>query len=148
MNPPASVEPARSAAHPPYRILIVDDDAAIRELTASVLTRCGYQVEAAEDGAAAWNSLQQSSYDLLVTDNHMPKVTGVELLRMVRAARLPLPVIMASGTLPHEDFTHDPLLLTAATLQKPFTAQELLGTVQAILCAAAANRAQPGASPV
>ena len=137
----------RSRPQPPYRILVVDDEACIRQLTAAVLTRSGYQVEAAEDGAVAWDTLQLSSYDLLLTDNNMPKVTGVELLKKVRAARMALPVIMATGSLPDEEFTRQPWLKPAATLQKPFTAEELLGTVQAVLRAATGNHAPPGPSP-
>ena len=143
----AAARHARSAPYPPYRILVVEDEASIRQLTASVLTRSGYQVEATEDGAAAWNSLQLSNYDLLVTDNHMPKVTGLELLKKVRAARMALPVIMATGSLPDEEFARHPWLQPAATLQKPFTVEELLGTVQAVLRAATGNHAQLGPSP-
>ena len=144
---PAAAGQIRSATPPPYRILVVEDEASIRDLTTAVLTRSGYQVEAAVDGAAAWTSLQQSSYDLLVTDNQMPKVTGVELLKKVRAARLPLPVIMATGSLPHEEFARHPWLQPDSTLQKPFTAEELLGAVQAALRAATGNHAPPGPPP-
>ena len=88
-----------------------------------------------------------SNYDLLVTDHNMPKMTGVELLKKVWAARMTFPVIMATGTVPDEEFVRQPWLRPAATLQKPFTVEELLGTVQAVLRAASGNHAPPGPSP-
>lgn len=50
-------------------------------LNAEILMRVGYEVDATEDGQAAWQALNAGSYDLLITDNNMPKVTGVELLQ-------------------------------------------------------------------
>src|SRR5579859_935677 len=90
----APLEPASS---PPRRILVVDDDADIRQLSTDVLIQHGYHVDAAEDGAAAWEALQLKRYDLLVTDNEMPKLSGVELLEKLHAARMALPIIMATG---------------------------------------------------
>ena len=83
---------------PRHRILVVEDDADIRQLNTEALSQCGYHVDAAQDGAVAWDTLQASRYDLMVTDNDMPKVTGVELLKKLHAARLAVPVIMATGT--------------------------------------------------
>jgi len=63
----------------------------------------------------------------------MPKVSGVELLKKLRSARMALPVIMATGTLPREEFTRYPRLQPVATLLKPFTFAELVGTVRELL---------------
>src|SRR6266850_2286293 len=93
---------ARGTTYPPHRILVVDDDFDIRQLSAKVLRNRGYQVDAAEDGAAGWEALQTSNYDLLITDHNMPKVSGVELVKKMRAARMTLPVVLASGTLSAE----------------------------------------------
>jgi DNA-binding response OmpR family regulator len=121
------------ASPPPHRILVVDDEALIRNLNTKVLIDSGYHVDAVEDGAAAWDTLQQKSYHLLITDNAMPKVTGVELIEKVRSAGLAIPVIMATGTLPKEEFTRRPWLQPAATLVKPYTVAEFLGTVKNVL---------------
>jgi two-component system OmpR family response regulator len=118
---------------PAHRILVVEDDDDIRCLNTEVLIQSGYQVDAAEDGAAGWEALQLNNYDLLVTDNNMPKVSGVELLMRLHAARMALPVIMATGTLPKKDFTRYPWLQPAVTLPKPYTVDELLGTVKEVL---------------
>jgi DNA-binding response OmpR family regulator len=114
------------------RILVVDDDIFIRQLNTQVLIRSGYEVDAAEDGAVAWDALQLNSYDLLITDNNMPKVSGIELLKKLHAARMALPVIMATGALP-EEFTGYPWLQPAATLLKPYTVAEFLGAVKEVL---------------
>lgn len=130
-------EPASAATHrgPNFRqrILVVEDDAAIRQLNTEILTCSGYLVDAAEDGAAAWDALQRNNYDLVVTDNEMPKVTGVELIKKLQDARMILPVIMVTGTLPDEEFAHYPCLQPAVTLLKPYTFDELLNAVKAVL---------------
>jgi DNA-binding response OmpR family regulator len=123
-------------ARPPHRILVVDDEPCMRQLNTKVLLDAGYHVDAAEDGAAAWDSLQVHSYHLLITDNNMPKVTGVELIEKVRAAGITLPVIMATATLPEEEFARRPWLQPAAMLLKPYTMADFLGTVKSVLCGA------------
>jgi two-component system OmpR family response regulator len=123
----------RVRSKPTRRILVVDDDDEIRHINAEVLANSGYHVDAAEDGAAAWDTLQRNRYDLLVTDNDMPKVSGVELLHKLHAAHIALPVILATGTLPTAEFTQYPWLQPAALLIKPYSFHELLGTVRNIL---------------
>ncbi len=122
---------------PPPRILVVDDDYSIREVSKTALTRSGYQVDTAADGRGAWQALTAASYDLLITDNSMPHVSGVELLKKVHDARLALPAIMATARLPEEDFVEYPALRPAATLLKPFNLADLLGTVREVLRATA-----------
>jgi len=119
------------------RILVVEDDLLIRRLNTQMLIFSGYDVEAAEDGAAAWDALQLNRYDLMVTDNEMPKVSGVELLRKVHVTRLALPVIMTPGKFPLGEFTRHPWLRPAVTLIKPYTFDELVGAVQMVLLATA-----------
>jgi DNA-binding response OmpR family regulator len=121
------------------RILVVDDDADIRQLNAKVLVASGYQVDTAEDGAVAWAALQRNSYDLLVTDNNMPHLSGVELLENLLLAHIGLPVILVSGNVPTEELNRHPWLQIEATLLKPYTIADLLGTVEAVLGAASAT---------
>ena len=123
----------QSQSNPLERILVVEDDGDLRRLNAQALSLSGYEVETAVDGAAAWAELQTSSYDLMITDNNMPKVTGVELLVKLRAARMELPVIMASGTSFSEDASGSPWLKPAARLLKPYTLEELIHLVKKVL---------------
>jgi DNA-binding response OmpR family regulator len=124
---------ARCQATPSNRILVVDDDIDLRVLSADVLAHSGYQVDTAEDGAAGWEALHAKSYDLLITDHSMPKLSGVELVKKLRSARMALPVILASGALPTEELDRNPWLQPTATLLKPFTTAKLLGTVKEVL---------------
>lgn len=117
----------------PHRILVADDDPDILRLNVRALTASGYQVDAVEDGAIAWDALQRKSHDLLVTDNNMPKVSGVELLKKLRTASMSVPVILVTGVLPTEEFAKNPWLKPAATLLKPYTIDALLETVSEVL---------------
>jgi DNA-binding response OmpR family regulator len=118
---------------PICRILLVDDYRAIRQLIPEVLNNSGYEVDTAADGAAAWEALQVKPFNLLITDYDMPKLTGVELVRKLRSASMTLPVILTSGSLPTEELAQNPSLQLAAMLLKPFSPEELLGTVSTVL---------------
>src|SRR6478736_1378281 len=134
--------PLQLQPRPPYRILVVDDDESLRQLNTEVLKQSGYAVDAADDGDVAWETLQLTSYDLLITDQKMARVSGIELLRKLRAARMELPVIMATGTSPQAEFTRQPWLQPAAVLLKPYTISELLVVVRNVLYAAECPREQ------
>jgi DNA-binding response OmpR family regulator len=120
-------------AHPCHRILVVDDDSDLRLLYADVLAPRGYHVDAAEDGAAGWEALQANNYNLLITEHSLPKLTGIELVRKLRAAHMAVPVVMAAGRLPTPELTRNPSLQLAAMLPKPFVVDELLDTVKKVL---------------
>jgi two-component system sensor histidine kinase and response regulator WspE len=147
MELPFSSVPASAGAHAqgaavlPRRVLVVDDDVAILQLSQHALVKSGYDVNAVVDGAAGWAALRSDHYDLLITDHNMPKISGVELVAKVRSAGMPLPVILATGTLPKELLQRHPDLGLAATLLKPFTIDELLGVVRETLRTASSQRA-------
>jgi len=140
----------QSAPRPAHRILVVDDEPLIRQLNTEILLDAGYQVDVADDGAVAWEALQLYNYDLLVTDNDMPNVSGVGLLQKLHAAQLSVPVIMATGTWPHAELKQQPWLQIEAQLLKPYTMAELLGTVRNVLyaCASSPLDSLPYGSPV
>jgi DNA-binding response OmpR family regulator len=121
------------AISPLRRILVVDDDPSIRQVISQLLIRCGHHVDAAPDGSVAWTILQQNMYDLLVTDIEMPRVSGVDLVKRVRSARMELPVIFVSGRLPTEELSLLPDPHLSTTLSKPFTGDELTSTVTEVL---------------
>jgi DNA-binding response OmpR family regulator len=126
----------RRPAHAFRRILVVEDDMAIRQLNAQVLVGSGYEVDEAEDGAAGWKALRAGNFDLLITDHDMPRLSGLELVKKVRCARMTLPVVLASGSLHAEELERHPWLRLAATLLKPYSPQQLLETVKEVLSAA------------
>ena len=76
--PPPSESPA--AASGPLRVLVVDDDAAIRMGLLRILQRAGFQVSTAEDGSAGLDALTAGDFDAALVDVSMPKLAGSELL--------------------------------------------------------------------
>jgi PAS domain S-box-containing protein len=116
-----------------YRILVVDDEKAVRNLNSEVLTDAGYEVMGVADGALAWDAIQAQHFDLMITDNSMPKVTGVELISKVVAANIRLPVIMATGALPIHEFKRHPWLNNITVLEKPISNSALLSIVEKVL---------------
>jgi len=129
----AETHPERSPKSRPVRVLVADDDADIRRVLSEILNSAGYAVDAAEDGSLAWHTLQQNSYDILITDNGMPKVSGVELLAKLRRAKMKLPVIMITSLVPENEFAKRPWLTPDATVIKPFQTAELLGKIGILL---------------
>jgi DNA-binding response OmpR family regulator len=117
----------------PYRILVVDDDSDVRQLSVDVLAGSGYDVDAAKDGADGWAALQANGYDLVITDNKMPRMTGLEMIEKLRSACIISRVIMATGHLPVFEFARKPWLKPDAALQRPFSNDELLATVKKVL---------------
>ena len=79
------------------RILVVDDEESIRETLGIFLRKAGYEVELAEDVPAAQRWLKNGTFDVVVTDIIMPRITGVELLEMVRQQWPRVKVILMTG---------------------------------------------------
>jgi two-component system sensor histidine kinase and response regulator WspE len=76
--------PADGAESGRKRILVVDDSLTVRELERKLLDRHGYEVEVAVDGMDGWNAVRTGHFDLVVTDVDMPRMDGIELLRLIR----------------------------------------------------------------
>ena len=125
--------PRRDPINPSHRILVVDDNTSARQLNVDLLRDHGYGAEGVKDGVAGWEAIQTSDYNLIITDNTMPRMTGVEMIGKLRAARMTVPIIMATGALPTQEFTRKPWLKPDASLQKPFTDDDLLTVVRSFL---------------
>lgn len=115
------------------RILVVDDEAPIREACAAHLGRQGHDVDTAVDALEAFGKLRQRPYDLVVTDIQMPGMDGVTLVGKIRAAFPLLPVVLATGHATVE--TAVAALRTGATdfLRKPFSADDLMQVAERAL---------------
>src|ERR1043165_8119186 len=92
-----STNDGTAAARPPFRLLVVDDDPSIREVMSAILAESGYQVLTAEDGMEALDLLPQFQPHLVITDLRMPRLSGFELLEIMRRRFPGLPVIAVSG---------------------------------------------------
>ncbi len=66
------------------RVLVVDDSLTVRELERKLLAQHGYEVEVAVDGMDGWNVIRTSHFDLIITDIDMPRMDGIELIKLIR----------------------------------------------------------------
>ena len=132
---PAVASTPQAAARAATRILVVDDEPSTRAVVVEILRRAGYQVDAADDGLAGWETLRTGRFHLLITDHRMPQVTGVELIQGLRATGSELPCLLMSGALPFNTPDLPGELQPGAILQKPFRPRELVAKVDEMLCA-------------
>lgn len=79
------------------RVLVVDDDASIRLLLSDLLTYEGYNVFEAGDGLDAFHELEKRHFDLVISDYHMPRLDGLQLLATCRSLWPETPVMIVSG---------------------------------------------------
>jgi DNA-binding response OmpR family regulator len=84
------------------RVLVVDDDAAVRNLLARLLAMQGLVVDMASDGTTALGLLEQHPYTLLITDLEMPGLSGVDLILEVRTRGMMHPILLLSSKLDNE----------------------------------------------
>ena len=118
------------------RILIVDDQPIVREYVEKFLVRAGYVVQQAGSGAEALARLEAEPFDLVITDNQMPGMSGAELAQAIKARFPSLPVLMFTGTPPDA-----PSPWLALVLEKPADIGLLVGCVRGLLNAAAGRPA-------
>jgi len=108
-----------------YRILVVDDENSLRELLTILLQREGYQVDQAADGAAAFSMIQETTYDLVISDIQMPKMTGIDLLRQLRAQDIDVTVMMITAFSSTEEAVEAMKLGAYDYITKPFKNDEI-----------------------
>lgn len=121
------------------RILVVDDEDAVRRTIDRVLSVAGFNVTTVSDGNRALRALDGDVFDLLILDIYMPDMDGIGLLRELRTRNDDTPVLAVSGGGDsRHSFTSESALSVARAfgaevLAKPFTVDELLDAVQAAL---------------
>ena len=127
------------------RILVVDDDAAVRDSIAMVLDGMGFQVDQADQGASGLRLLRANEPDLVITDILMPQKEGIEMIREIRGVLPQTPIIAISGGAdPGADYLKMAQSFGAsAILAKPFDPTVLLDLVNRLLSAREASRVVP-----
>jgi DNA-binding response OmpR family regulator len=115
------------------RILVVEDDAAIRRGLVDALSFAGYATLEASEGAAALASALESDCDLLLLDLVLPGCDGLTVLRELRGARSPLPVIVLTARGAEDDRVRGLGLGADDYVVKPFSIKELLARIEAVL---------------
>ncbi|MBU0622687.1 MAG: chemotaxis response regulator CheY [Gammaproteobacteria bacterium] len=110
------------------KFLVVDDFSTMRRIVRNLLKELGFaNVQEAEDGVDALNKLRGESFDFVVSDWNMPNMTGIELLRAVRAdaALKHLPVLMVTAEAKKENIIEAAQAGASGYIVKPFTAATL-----------------------
>ena len=110
-------------------ILVVDDEPAITGLVEQILTRRDFRVLAAHSSDVACELATRERVDLIVSDVHMPGLSGPDLLAFLRGRGITVPVVFISGDLAPRTVERSLNVPDAAFLPKPFTPGELLASV-------------------
>ena len=117
------------------RILLVDDFEPARLVLRERLEMQGYACQEAENGSAALKAIETDRFDLVITDNEMPVMTGIQLLQYLaeRPEDQPPPVIFLTGRPSNELSNAAQAAGACAVLEKPYQDQELLSEITRIL---------------
>jgi excisionase family DNA binding protein len=126
---PAASGPAGAPAPARRRVLVADDEEAIRDLLAKALSLADYEVETAADGSAALARLRAQDYDLLVADLRMPGMDGLALIRDARRFQAGLKVVIITGYSNESSAIEAVNLGVTGYLTKPFRVPQVLATV-------------------
>ena len=118
-----------SFSGPRARLLIVDDDQLVRELHARVLNLAGYNVETAGDGIEALELLANEPFDLVLTDKHMPRLSGANIVLALRSAGSRIPIVMVSGSLARSPLPDAVAREVFVALPKPARTAEVISAV-------------------
>jgi len=121
---PAPARPATGAARP--RVLVVDDEASIRDLLAKTLALAEYDVDVAPDGRSALERMRLYPYDLLIADLKMPGMDGLAVIREAKRYKADLPVIIITGFSTESSAIEAVNIGVAGYLTKPFRVPQVL----------------------
>jgi PAS domain S-box-containing protein len=132
---PAPAPPPKETAGRGERILLVEDEPLVRNTHRRVLESLGYSVELAENGEAALERFRQTpdAWDLILTDQSMPKLSGEDLARAVRELRPTVPVLLCTGYSDRLDEEARRALGVRAILQKPIGRDAMAEAIRAAL---------------
>ncbi len=108
------------------RVLVVDDEATIRDLLAKTLALAEYDNDLAQDGRSALERLRIIPYDLLITDLKMPGVDGLTVIKEARRLKADIPVIIITGFSTESSAIEAVNLGVAGYLTKPFRVPQVL----------------------
>jgi excisionase family DNA binding protein len=122
--PPAPARAATGAARP--RVLVVDDEASIRDLLSKTLALAEYDVDVAPDGRSALDRMRMYPYDLLIADLKMPGMDGLTVIREAKRFKADLPVIIITGFSTESSAIEAVNLGVAGYLTKPFRVPQVL----------------------
>ena len=117
------------------RILVAEDDTAVKSFVSRALTHRGHKVTSVGDGVQALEALDRDSFDLLITDIVMPSLDGIGLALKVAKDFPSLPVLLMTGYSAERQRAHNLEELICEVITKPFTLQEICEAAEAALTA-------------
>jgi excisionase family DNA binding protein len=120
----APAKPAAGTTRP--RVLVVDDEASIRDLLSKTLALAEYEVDVAPDGRSALDRMRLYPYDLLIADLKMPGMDGLTVIREAKRYKTDLPVIIITGFSTESSAIEAVNLGVAGYLTKPFRVPQVL----------------------
>ena len=137
-SPPGAPVAVSREGH--QRVLVVDDEASIRDLLAKTLALAEYEVDTAPDGARALDRLREArgAYDLIIADLRMPGMDGLTLIREVKQINANIPIIIITGFSTESSAIEAVNLGVAGYLTKPFRVPQVLAAAAKALGASAA----------
>ena len=115
------------------KILVVDDEDALRTVLSIGLTSEGYNVSTASDGDEAISGLQKETFDLVVLDIKMPRMNGFEVLKFIKENHPTTKVVVATGSGDLKDAIESKKLGAEGFVGKPYDLVDLLTTIKRIL---------------
>lgn len=123
------------------RILIAEDDTAVREFVRRALEHGGHHVHTAHDGLDALDTLADNEFDLLITDIVMPGLDGIALALKVAKERPHMAILMMTGFAAERQRAHNLDVLIHQVVAKPFSLREICDAAEAALLAKARSNA-------
>ncbi len=128
------------------RILVAEDEEAVREFVRRALSHHGHEVTAVDDGTRALEALSAGHYDLLLTDIVMPGMDGIALALKASKDHPELPILLMSGYPGQRERAHNLDALIHRVISKPFSLREICDAAEATLAGAAAGAADQASS--
>jgi len=125
--------PATPVRNTRQRVLVVDDEASIRDLLSKTLALAEYDVDTAPDGTTALDRMRAFSYDLLIADLKMPGMDGLTLIRQAKRIKADLPIIIITGFSTESSAIEAVNLGVAGYLTKPFRVPQVLAAASKAL---------------
>ncbi|CUT04960.1 Response regulator receiver domain-containing protein [Candidatus Kryptobacter tengchongensis] len=115
------------------RVLVVDDEEALRYLLSSELAAEGYEVETAGDGDEAIEAIKQKDYDVVLLDIKMPRVDGFEVLRFIKQNKPEIKVIMLTAYADVKNAIEALKLGASDFVSKPYDLEDILTSINRAL---------------
>ncbi|MFH1862560.1 MAG: response regulator [bacterium] len=121
---------SKKKAHPPKRILVIDDESDVREIVSEMIEDLGFDILGAESGEEALEFMEQTPVDLVISDVKMAGMNGLDLARNIRTRFPDLPLALMSAFLNEELRRLVEDRIVDSLIAKPFQMSELRGVIQ------------------